>query len=135
MEDIKREIYEQDAIEAKQAELYHEQMEEQGMTKCRACDCWVYTEDLYDGICQSCIDDIVAGTTLDEVIEYASTLDEKDELALYVDYLFNARQVIELLKYHAKSIKSDFLFRNEITNFINIDTGHYIDYLDEKGAI
>lgn len=135
MEEIKREIYEQDAIEEKIAIAEQEAKEEQGMSKCRACDCWAYTEDLYDGICQSCIDDIVAGTTLEDVVEYASTLDEKDELALYTDYLFDTRGVIEILKQYAKNIKSDFLFRNEITNFINVDTGHYIDYLDEKGAI
>lgn len=135
MEDIKKEIYEQDAIEAKQAELYQEQMEAQGMTKCKICDCWVYTEDLTNGICQSCVDDIVADTTLDDVIEYASTLNEKDELALYTEYLFNPRQAIEILKAHARNIKADFLFKQEIINYINIDTGHYLDYLDEKGAL
>lgn len=135
MEDIKKEIYEQDAIEAKQAELYQEQMEAQGMAKCKMCDCWVYEEDMYNGICPSCIDDIVAGTTLEDVIEYASTLSEKDELTLYTEYLFNTRQAIEILKEHAKRIKADFLFKQEIINYINNDTGHYIDYLDEKGEL
>jgi predicted amidophosphoribosyltransferase len=135
MEDIKREIYEQDAIDEKIAIATQEQMEVQGMAKCKICDCWVYEEDMYNGICPSCIDDIVADTTLEDVTEYASTLSEKDELALYTEYLFNTRQAIEILKEHAKRIKAEFLFKQEIVNYINNDTGHYIDYLDEKGAL
>jgi hypothetical protein len=135
MEDIKKEIYEQDAIEEKIAIAEQEQMESQGMAKCKRCDCWVYEEDMYNGICPSCIDDIVADTTLDDVIEYASTLSEKDELTLYTEYLFNPRQAIEILKAHARNIKSDFLFKQEIINYINIDTGHYIDYLEKVGEL
>lgn len=135
MEDIKREIYEQDAIEEMVAIAEQEQKEAQGMAKCKRCDCWVYEEDMYNGICPSCIDDIVADTTLEEIIEYASTLDEESEFVLYTQYLFNNRQAIEILKEHARSIKSDFLFKKEIISYIENDTGHYIDYLDEKGAI
>lgn len=135
MEDIKREIYEMDAIDEKIAIAKQERMEAQGMAKCNICDCWVYEEDLTNGICESCIDNIVADTTLEDVIEYASTLEEADELALYTQYLFNARQVIEILKKHAREIKSSFLFKKDIKDFIECDTGHYIDYLDERGEL
>lgn len=135
MEDIKQEIYEQDAIDEKIAIAEQKRMEAQDMKKCSECGYWVYEEDLYNGLCENCIDDIVESATLEDVIEYASTLSEEDELDLYTQYLFNTRQVIEILKEHARAIKSDFLFKKEIVSYIECDVGHYIDYLESKGEI
>jgi predicted amidophosphoribosyltransferase len=134
MEDIQREKDEQDAMEMATA-MYEERMRSDDMAKCSVCECWVNKDDMTCGVCESCIDDIITRTTVDEVAEYASTLDEKDELVLYTQYLFNTRQAIEILKEHAKSIKSTFLFRNDIREYIENDTGDYLDYLKEKGAL
>lgn len=142
MEDIKREIYEQDAIEEKIAIAEEENMKSQGMKKCKECLCWVYEEDLYNGICSSCIDDIVYDTTPEEVMEYASTVydpNDKDdnELILYTDYLFSRDELLTILKRAVKDacILDKSMFRDGIRNYIECDTGHYIDYLDAKGAI
>ncbi len=138
MGDIKREIYEQDAIEAKQDQAYIERMEARGYVRCKECDEWVKEEDLSHGLCEQCIKDIIENTTLEEVMEYASTLEndtEDSELILYTQYLFTREQAIEILKKEAMKIKSDFLFRKEITNYIANDTSHYIDYLEEKGDL
>ena len=132
IQEIKREEYEQDAIEARMLEGYEVDMEAKGYEKCKWCDEWVYKEDSQNGLCEACIDDFLENVTLKEVMEYASTLDEESEYVLYTQYLFNSRQVIEILKKEASNIASDFLFRKEITNYIANDIGHYLDYLEEK---
>lgn len=146
MEDIKQEIYEQDAIDEKIAIAEQKRMEAQDMKKCSECGYWVYEEDLYNGLCENCIDDIVAGTTPEEVIEYARVtheqelktgLDYDSELQLYTEYLFTRDEVLEILKQAVKDAckVNKNIFKNSIKNYIECDVGHYIDYLDAKGAI
>lgn len=140
MEDIKREIYEQDAIDEKIAIAEQERMEARGMVKCKKCDCWVYEDELYNGLCNSCIDERVDDTTLEEVFEYASTLydanDKVDnELTLYTEYLFTREQAIEILKEYARNTEPKGIFKNDIKDYIENDTSHYIDYLEEKGDL
>lgn len=122
-------------IESKIAEDYENKMRSKGLIRCNECDEWVEEEDLRYGLCEQCIKDIIENVSIKEVTEYASTLDEKNELILYTEYLFNPKQAIEILKREALSINSDFLFRKEITNYINEDAGHYLDYLESRGKL
>ena len=135
--DFKREVYEMDAIEAKQAELFNNRMIAQGYEQCAKCAHWKHEDELYNNLCDDCIKEIIDDTTLEEVMEYASTLDEKDELALYTDYLFDTRGVIEMLQKAARELEaiSKNILKGHIIDFIANDTGHYIDYLDKKGDL
>lgn len=135
MIDIQREKDEMDAIEAKEAEAFNKRMEAQGYEKCKVCEHWC--EDLTNGICDSCIDDILDTVTLDDVIEYASTLEERDELALYTQYLYNTRHAIHILKEEAMHTEMIGFnnFKREIKSYIDNDIGRYLDYLEEKGAL
>lgn len=108
------------------------------MKKCEICDMWC--EDTTNGICESCVDDIIEKTTLEGIIEYASTLDrtyEDSEFVLYTQYLFTRDQVIEILKREARNAYDIDVrvFDNEIKEFIENDTGHYLDYLESRGKI
>jgi hypothetical protein len=108
------------------------------MKKCKVCEMWC--EDTTNGICESCIDGILDTVTLDDAIEYASTLDntyEDNELIFYTQNLFNRDEVIEILKREAlKAYDLDNrIFDNEIKEFINTDTGHYLDYLENRGEL
>jgi len=135
MEDIKKEIYEQDAIDEKIAIATQAQMEAQGMKKCKICDCWVYEEDLTNGICQSCIDDIISGTTAEEVIEYAEKND--DLFVLLTQYLFSEEEVIDELEEMAvEGDRTDHSwFERNIKEYIDNDVSHYLDYLEAKGEL
>lgn len=133
MEDIKREIYEMDAIEAKEAEALNNRMIEKGYEKCDRCDHWVSSTT--NGLCDSCIDERIADTTVEEVIEYAEKND--DLFILLTQYLYNEEQAVEILKEcaieAAKTIPT--LFKNDIKEYIDNDVSHYIEYLDEKGDL
>lgn len=133
MEDIKREIYEQDAIEEKQEQAYIERMESKSYMKCSKCDKWV--TDTTFGVCDSCINEIIDDTTLEDVIEYASTLDTDNELVLYTEYLFTKEQAIEILKEYARNTEPKGLFKKDIKEYIENDTYDYIEYLDKKGDL
>ena len=135
MDNIKAEIYEMDAIDEKMAIAEQKRMEAQGKVKCTRCYEWEQEEDLYNGICESCINEIVNDITLDDVFEYASTLNEEDEKSLYLEYLFNKEQVFEILRKYAKETVPPGRFNNSIKEYIKCDTGHYIDYLEMKGGI
>lgn len=141
MENLKREIYEIDAIEEMQEQAYRHRMESQGKVQCKSCEEWEHEEDLTEGLCESCVNDIIAGTTLEDVMEYASTLDEDDELALYTDYLLSKRKTIWVLKSYYNEItmldRTHFrqFFKKRIEDYIKQDTSHYIEYLDKKGSI
>ena len=135
MNDIKRETLEMDEKEAKAAEDFDNKMRGQGYEKCKVCEHWC--EDLTNGICDSCIDDIVDSETLEGVFEYANTLGEEDELVLYTQYLFSRNDVIEILKREALEAYDldSRVFDNEIREYITNNTGYYLDYLEEKGAL
>lgn len=140
--DIQREKDEMDAIEAREAEALNDKMRAQGYEKCKVCEHWVEEEDLTHGICESCIDNIVDSATLEDVMDYASTLYNSEdivdnELVLYTQYLFDRKDVIELLKKTAKQAYKHLptLLKREIREYIENDTGDYLDYLEEKGAL
>ena len=112
------------------------------MKKCKVCEMWC--EDTTNGICESCIDEILDTVTLDDAIEYASTLDrtyEDSELVFYTQYLFSRDEVIEILKQRIMEMKeinyemTSRIFKKSIVDFINTDTGHYLDYLENRGEI
>lgn len=105
------------------------------LIKCEICEHW--SDDVINGICVSCIDGVLDTVTLDDVIAYVSTLDEKEELVFYTQYLFNRDDAIEILQREAKNVcKLDSrIFEDEIKEFINNDTYHYLDYLKEKGEL
>lgn len=133
--DFKREVYEMDAIEAKQAEAFDNRMIAMGYIKCNICEHWKDEDEGYNGLCDDCIKKIVDDTTLEEVFEYASTLDEDDETSLYLEYLFNREQVLEILREYALKTEPKGRFKANIRDYILNDTSHYIDYLDKKGKL
>lgn len=134
MDQIRREELEADAIDAMMFARESERMEAAGYEKCKVCDCYVL--DTTCGVCESCIDEIIADTTLEEIFDYASTLDEKDELALYTEYLFTREDVIYLLKdYARKTPNNKIIFKKGIKEYIENDVSHYLDYLEEKGDL
>lgn len=108
------------------------------MKKCKVCEMWC--EDTTNDICESCIDGILDTVTLEDAIEYASTLDrtyEDNELVFYTKYLFSRNDVIDILKREALEAYDldSRVFDNEIKEFINTDTGHYLDYLEKRGEL
>lgn len=137
MENIKREIYEMDAIDEKMAIAEQKRMEAQGKVQCKHCDSWEYEEDLTNELCEHCVDDLIKGASAEDVMAYASTLKEEDELALYTDYLFNDGLAVEILQKEVReACKIDNkIFSYGIREFIVNDTGHYIEYLERKGSI
>lgn len=125
-------------IESKIAEDYENKKKAEGLVRCTECDEWVEEEDLEHGLCEQCVDDIIYNAKLEDVIDYASTIEcdtEDSEMVFYTNYLFTRDQVIEILKKEALRIKSDYLFRKELTNYINNDVSDYLDYLESKGEL
>ncbi len=133
--DIQREKNEIDAADAKAEAAFETLKQSQGMKKCSECECWVNEEDLVCGICESCVDDIITRTTVDQVADYAATL--YDTLVLYTDYLFTREEAIEILKKAAKEAEAlNRVFVGKcIREYIENDIEDYIEYLDEKGAL
>lgn len=125
-------------IESKIAEDYENKMLARGLVICKECDEWVEEENLSHGLCEQCVKDIVENSKLEEVIDYVKQLEvpgEDSEMVFYTQYLFTRDQVIEILEREAMSIKADFLFRKELTNYINNDVSDYLDYLESKGEL
>lgn len=130
MEEVKNEIYEQDVLEAVIEEKRIADMERQGYVKCDECNCWV--EDTTNGICESCIDDIIEKMTIDETIKYAEN--NEDEFVLFTEYFFSKEQVIEILKDHLQSCDEKMLQR-EKRDYLENDIYHLLDYLQRGGKI
>ena len=124
--------------ESKIAEDYENKMRSKGLVSCKECDEWVQEEDLEHGLCEQCVNDIIYNAKLKDVIDYVKQLQvpgEDSEMVFYTQYLFTRDQVIEILEREAMSIKSTFLFRKELTNYITNDTGDYLDYLESRGKL
>jgi hypothetical protein len=140
--DIQREKNELDAADAKAEAAFETLKQSQGMKKCSECECWVNEEDLVCGICESCVDDIITRTTVDQVADYASTLYDKHskedtELLLYTDYLFTREEAIEILKKAAKEAEAlcKVFVNKRIREYIENDIEDYVEYLDKKGGV
>ena len=133
MDQIRREDMEMDAIDAMMEADRIAQLENAGYERCKRCDCYVV--ETTNGVCEGCIDEIMEDTTLEDVIEYAATLEEDNELALYTDYLFTKEQLIAILKREARSAVTinSRIFDDGIKNYIDCDVYDYIDYLSKKG--
>lgn len=133
MDQIRREELESDAIDAMIEADRIAQLENSGYEKCERCDCYVV--ETTNGICDGCIDEIIEDTTLEDVIEYAATLEEDNELAFYTDYLFTKEQVISILQREARNAVTvnSRVFNDEIKSYIDCDVYDYIDYLSKKG--
>lgn len=145
IQDYERELIEREReIEmqvAKENEAFANYMKAQGKAQCSYCDSWENEEDLICGICESCVDDIITRTTVDQVADYASTLyvpseyKYDNELALYTDYLFTRAEAIGILKDAAKLLQDAPYIKRGIKNYIENDREDYIEYLEKKGAL
>lgn len=142
IQDYERELIESEMQAKRENEAFANYMKAQGKSQCSYCDGWEYEEDLICGICESCVDDIITKTTVDQVADYASTLYDKHskedtELLLYTDYLFTREEAIEILKKAAKEAEalSKVFVNKRIREYIENDIEDYIEYLDEKGAL
>lgn len=129
------EIYEMDTKEAMAADAFDNKMKAKGYKKCDTCEHWVLEEDLLHGICESCIDDIITKTTLEQTIEYA---DKRDDLYTFLtDYLYDEKLVKQLLvdaaRYALNLNKS--IFSRDIKQYLENDIDDYLNYLEEKGAL
>ena len=140
--DMQREKDELDAADARAEAAFETLKQSQGMKKCSECECWVNEEDLVCGICESCVDDIITKTTVDQVADYAAKFYDAcepidNELILYTDYLFTRKEAIEILKKAAKEAEalSKVFVSKRIREYIENDIEDYIEYLDEKGAL
>lgn len=140
--DYERELIELEMQEKRENEAFANYMKAQGKAQCSYCDGWEYEEDLICGVCESCVDDIITKTTVDQVADYASTLYDKHskedtELLLYTDYLFTREEAIEILKKAAKEAEalSKVFVNKRIREYIENDIEDYIEYLDEKGDL
>lgn len=125
-------------IESRLAEDYENKKKAEGLVRCKECDEWVEEEDLRYGLCEQCVKNIVENAKIEEVIDYVKQLEvpgEDSEMVFYTEYLFTRDQIIEILEREAMSIKADFLFRKELTNYITNDTGDYLDYLESRGKL
>ena len=129
------EIYEMDAKEAMAADAFDNKMKKQGYKKCDKCEHWVLEEDLLHGICESCVDDIITNTTLEQAIDYADKID--DLYTFLTEYLYNKELVEQILIDAARSaIKcNESIFSRDIKEYIENDIDDYLNYLEEKGAL